>query len=67
MAGARYLKPSEPQQVVRESKPVQQELGFLWKVPAPESRRALRLNLEMTRCFLAVGLVQGAEWARPWG
>lgn len=44
VAGARYLKCSEPQQVVRETKLVQQELDFLWKFPAPKSHRAFQQN-----------------------
>lgn len=54
----RYLKCSKPQQVVRETKLVQQELDFLWKLPAPKSRRAFWQNSETICRFLVVWLVR---------
>lgn len=52
--------------MVRETKLVQQELDFLWKLPAPKSHRAFWQNSETICRFLVVWLVRGAEWMGPW-
>ena len=64
VAGTRYLKCCEPQQVVRETELVQQEPDFLWKFQvAPKSRRVIH-STEFRDNVLFPGSVVDE---RPWG